>query len=121
MSQIIWVPGKLNIADPSTKSDSLLASALQLTLLDCRLSHSFDYGEVCDAARTLGCAHFEKMSEYESQPNDKLAGVLSPSLRCPDRLASIAGPQDSPNHDFASITLIESHAICVLHFIPHFL
>lgn len=49
VARIIWVPNKLDLADPATKSVSTLCTPLQLTLLDVRLDHSFEAATPSDA------------------------------------------------------------------------
>lgn len=51
VARIIWMSGKLNLADPGTQSDKPLGIPLELTLLD---AHSFEAAEACDADRPLG-------------------------------------------------------------------
>lgn len=38
VNRIIWIPGKVNLADPATKTNSPLANALQLSMFSGELS-----------------------------------------------------------------------------------
>lgn len=52
--EIIWIPGRVNLSDPGTKTDSPLAQALQLTMSSGKLSLDLSESESRCADRPLG-------------------------------------------------------------------
>lgn len=52
--EIMWIPGKQNLADPGTKSDSPLTLSLPLMLFNGTLPFSFPNMESCTSDRPLG-------------------------------------------------------------------
>ena len=54
IQRVIWIPGKLNLADPLTKKDCLLTDALQLTLFEGRLPFDFINSKMRYSTACLG-------------------------------------------------------------------
>ena len=54
VSKMIWVPGSTNLADPVTKPNSPLCSALQLLLFEGEIPICFDQAEVRDSSAQTG-------------------------------------------------------------------
>lgn len=52
--EFFWIPGKENIADRATKSDSSLTKTMHLALFDVRLPLGFPTTESCASAQSLG-------------------------------------------------------------------
>lgn len=54
VNQVTWIPGKLNLTDPLTKTNSPLTEPLQLTVFSGELSSSFDDAEDRSATLSTG-------------------------------------------------------------------
>lgn len=54
LDKLVWIPGKINIADALTKRDSPLCNALQLLMFDGALPHAFTGNETADAHKSRG-------------------------------------------------------------------
>lgn len=52
--EVIWIPGRVNLTDPGTKTDSLLPQALQLTMSSGKLALDLSESEARSADRPLG-------------------------------------------------------------------
>ena len=54
VDKIVWVPGKVNLADPGTKRDSALTETLQALMTTGRLLIAFEQMEMKSFDRSLG-------------------------------------------------------------------
>ena len=54
VDQLVWIPGRTNLADPGTKRDSALSEALQLLLYTGKIPIDLSEAEVRSSNRPLG-------------------------------------------------------------------
>ena len=54
VDEMVWIPGRTNLADPGTKRDSALAEALQILLLTGKIPLDLTEAEVRSSDRPLG-------------------------------------------------------------------